>query len=291
MRLQFYPMTWLAYSLGAAVAPVEPFRAPVYWAGIAVLVLLEMATVFTNELVDYETDRRNRHAGPFNGGSRVLVEGRLTVRALRYSAGLAVIGAVLATAGTAALAPPGSAAAAIALVIVFGAIALGYTLPPALVYRGAGEFTVAATHSTGPLLLGYVLQGGALFAPAPWLLSLPLLLAILPSITLAGIPDAPSDASVGKRTLAVRRGSAYTAGAALVQTAAAAVAAGAVSLLLGPVYGFGGLIILAHGALLIAMVQRYRHAGAPTERIDGLMIAALTYLAWFTLLPLLTFVA
>lgn len=290
MRLQFYPMTWLAYSLGAvAAAGGAALQSSIYWLGFAVLVLLEMATVFTNELVDYDSDRRNAHAGPFNGGSRVLVEGAISARALRRGAVIVIGGALLLAGVTMALAPSGSALAAGAVVAVFGAMALGYTLPPPmLAYRGAAEFTVAATHSTGPVLLGHLLQGGALLAPAPWLLSVPLLLGILPAITLAAIPDSEADRAVGKRTLAVRRGSQRAALAAQVQAGLALAAALAVSLLLGPVYGSWGLALVAlHATGLAVLLQRYRRTGAPVTRIDGLLVTALTFLFWFVLLPLL----
>jgi 1,4-dihydroxy-2-naphthoate octaprenyltransferase len=86
-------------------------------------------------------------------------------------------------------------------------LALGYAVPPLkLCYRGLGELDVGLTHSPGAILCGFVLQGGAWHAGLPWLLSLPLFLAVLPSITLSGVPDLDADAAVGKRTLAVRTG-------------------------------------------------------------------------------------
>lgn len=281
MRLQFYPMTWLAYWLGAVAATGgEPLATSIYWVGFAILVLMEMATVFTNELVDFDTDRRNRNAGPFNGGSRVLVDGCLAPSSLKSGASVAIAGALLALAAAIAAAPAGSALAAGTVVVTFSALALGYTLPPLqLVYRGAGELTVAATHSTGPLLLGYALQGGSILEPAPWLLSIPVLLAILPSITIAGIPDYEADRAVGKGTLAVRRGSCRAVSAALAATLAAALAAAVVSWLMGPVYGGWGGIILLHCVVLAGILYRYRRSGAPVRRIDGILVVALMYIA------------
>ncbi|MEX1082317.1 MAG: prenyltransferase [Halofilum sp. (in: g-proteobacteria)] len=289
MRLQFYPMTWLAYSLGAVAAQGGTrLDLAVYASGFIVLVLLEMATVFTNELADYETDRRNTNAGPFNGGSRVLVEHRLSAAALRTGAGLALALAAAATTVTWAWAPPGSALPAVAIIGFFGILALGYTLPPLrLAYRGAAEITVAATHSTGPVLLGFVLQGGSVWTLTPWVLSVPLLLAILPSILLAGIPDSTADRSVDKHTLAVRRGAASAAGAAQWTAIAAALTAAAVAFVMGPVYGRAGALIGLHCGVLWLMLRRYRQRAAPVGRIDALMVASLSYLFWFTVLPLL----
>lgn len=288
MRLQFYPMTWLAYSLGAVAAlPGAPLDTAAYATGFAVLVLLEMATVFTNELADYDTDRRNAYAGPFNGGSRVLTEGRLTVSALRTGAGVAFAGALTAVTLMLAAAPPGQAWAAAAIVAGFGALALSYTLPPLrLAYRGAAEITVAVTHSTGPVLLGYVLQGGTGLTPLPWLLSLPLLVAILPSILLAGIPDSAADRTVAKRTCAVRRGAQRAARLAQTAVLAALLTAALVAWAVGPVYGTLGAAVGLHGLVLLALLQRYRHRDAPIGRIDILMVTALSYLFWFAVLPL-----
>ena len=80
IRLQFYPMTFVAYSLGAAIAGAKglEFSKSVYLLGYACLLLLELCAVVSNELWDLPTDRINRNASPFNGGSRVLVEGRLS---------------------------------------------------------------------------------------------------------------------------------------------------------------------------------------------------------------------
>jgi putative NADPH-quinone reductase/1,4-dihydroxy-2-naphthoate octaprenyltransferase len=287
LRLQFYPTTWMAYTLGVLAATGgSPLAWPGYWAGLFTLVFLEAATVFSNEVEDFETDRRNLHYGPFNGGSRVLVEGRLSSGALKTGAWLAAFAvpplALVAALSTAA--PSLSVAVLIALAI----LALGYTLPPLrLVYRGAGEVTVAATHSVCVVLFGYALGGGSVADPEPWLLSLPMLLAVLPSITLAGVADESADRSVGKRTLAVLLGRDRAAAFAAVAAIAAAVAAGAASVWWPGLYGWWGLAMVPHAALLGALVTRYRRAGAPAGRVDGLLVCALSYLLWFVVLPLL----
>jgi 1,4-dihydroxy-2-naphthoate polyprenyltransferase len=79
LRLQFYPMTWLAYGVGALAAASggEGLQPAPFWLGLACLFLIEVATVFSNEMLDFESDRRNPNHGPFTGGSRVLVTGEL----------------------------------------------------------------------------------------------------------------------------------------------------------------------------------------------------------------------
>ena len=55
MRLQFYPMTFIAYSLGAAMAADKglSFSLYLYLLGYAYLFLLELCTILANELHDY----------------------------------------------------------------------------------------------------------------------------------------------------------------------------------------------------------------------------------------------
>lgn len=287
LRLQFYPTTWMAYTAGVlAATTANPLQMPAYWVGLLALLFLEVATVFANEVMDFDTDCRNEHFGPFNGGSRVLVDGHLSAGALKAGSWLAAVAVLpLALASVwASSAPPVLAGILAALVV----LALGYTLPPLrLVYRGAGELTVAVTHSVAVVLFGYVLGGGAATDTEPWLLSLPMFLAVLPSITLAGIPDEAADRSVRKRTLAVLLGRRRAAAVAAGMTVAAALAAGLVSLAWGGVYGWWGLAIVPHALLVVALIARYRRAGAPAGRIDAPLVSALSYLVWFVLLPLL----
>ena len=207
MRLQFYPMTWLAYTSGALAAATltDGFNGAAFWWGLLCLFFIEAATVLANEHYDFESDRQNRNHGPFTGGSRVLVAGALSFREVRRG-----IAAALALALLSALWLLASAGAGAAILLLLGgiiALALGYTVPPLkLSYRGLGELDVGLTHSAGAILCGFVFQGGSWTAVEPWALSLPLFLAVLPGITLSGVPDHDADRAAGKRTLAVRAG-------------------------------------------------------------------------------------
>lgn len=171
LRLQFYPMTWIAYTVGALAAGAsKPMFMTPYLLGYLTLFLLEAATVFLNEWFDVDSDRRNQNAGLFTGGSRVLVDGRLDRAAMRKGIGLSLLAAVAAL---------------------------------KLSHRGFGELDVALTHSAGAIMAGYVAQGGGWNDDMPWLLALPLGLSILPSILLAGCPDRAADQAAAKRTLVV----------------------------------------------------------------------------------------
>lgn len=289
LRLQFYPMTWAAYAVGAlAAAPAGVFASGLFWLGYLCLFLLEVATVLVNERVDLPSDRANRYYSTFTGGSRVLVQGRLSLREVEVGAALAVAGFVIAAAALVAVspAPRGAVVGVLALATV---LALGYTAPPLkLCYRGLGEVDVAVTHSIGVMLCGWVFFGGAWHDATPWLLSAPLLFAIVPSITLAGVPDLEADAQAGKHTLAVRFGQRGALWIAIVCTLVSAVLAAAWQVMDVAGGAFAGIAwgVVPHAAFLVHRLAARLRSGNPAGRIDGLLVAALSYVLWFGLVPL-----
>ena len=129
LRLQFHPMAWLAYFLGALLASIGGgLDHAVVWWGLAALFFLEAATVLSNDLLDLESDRINMNFGPFTGGSRVLVEGRLSVPDVKRAIAVALGLALLCAGGV--LASTAEPAASGALLLAMAALALGYTVPP-----------------------------------------------------------------------------------------------------------------------------------------------------------------
>ena len=289
LRLQFYPMTWLAYLLGALAAMrlEGTFHAAPFWWGLLCLFAIEVAAVLTNERYDFETDRHNRNFGPFTGGSRVLVDGKLSLGEVRH--GIVAALALAAASGAALMLAAGPDGAAVLALAVLAALALGYTAPPAkLSYRGLGELDVAITHSLGAVLCGFLFQGGAWSAPEPWLLSLPLFCAVLPGITLSGVPDRDADRLAGKGTLAVRTGvrGAYLLAAICTVLAAAAAIALAHVAAVGRVFAGIEYAVLSHAAVLLVMLAGHAQADLGARRIDGLMALALSYILWFVAIPL-----
>lgn len=295
LRLQFYPMSWAAYTIGAlAVVGTDAFATAVYWWGYLCLFALEAATVFGNDYFDYESDRRNRAAGPFNGGSRMLVKRYLSFGDLRAGMAVALTAAMICAAFAIVLAPsPGTMTVLLAVVFV---LTLGYTVPPLkLCYRGLGELDVAVSHSFMMLFVGYLLQGGWWLASAPWLLALPLCVSILPAIILSALPDRHADIEIGKGTLPVRLGARRATWLAL----ALVVIATALALLMahlpptrtayhGIVWGlvpYTGLLVL----VLLRLLQR--RTDPADRRIDGVMVLALSYILWFVVVPFWNLVA
>ena len=290
LRLQFYPMSWVAYTIGAlAVAGSDVLTSSVYWAGFGFLFFLEAATVLSNEYFDYETDRRNTFAGPFTGGSRVLVDGKASFETVKAGIGVTLaltvaFGVTVLTAGI------GDPISALAVMGVLAVLALGYTIPPlSLSYRTLGELDVAVTHSVGVLVCGFVFLGGSVTDPLPWLLGTPLLLATIPSITLAGIPDVAADRAAGKRTIAVRVGprrAAVVAGAIALLAALVAVAWLVVGIV-PEAYGPAIFLSVPHALVLGWMLWNRLDGLTGPRRIDRLMIASLSYVLWFGVVPLI----
>ncbi len=291
LRLQFYPMTWIAYSVGALAASAgAPMSMTPYFLGYLTLFLLEAATVFINEWFDFESDRRNRNAGPFTGGSRVLVDGRLDRAAMRKGIGLSILAAVAALGGLLVAAPAASASAVATLYALFGALALVYTAPPLqLSHRGFGELDVALTHSAGAIMAGYVAQGGGWTDIAPWLLALPLGVSVLPSILLAGCPDRDADHSAAKRTLVVILGKHVVVRLAMAASLAAPILAALLSLArtdMAALLGWSAVGGAIHAVWLLRRLRRFTTGEMP-ERIDGAIVLALTFILWFCVPPLI----
>jgi 1,4-dihydroxy-2-naphthoate polyprenyltransferase len=284
-------MTWIAYTAGALAASVGgPISMTSYLLGYLTLFLFEAAAVFLNEWFDFDSDRRNRNAGPFTGGSRVLVDGRLDHAAMRKGIGLSILAAAAALAALLAAAPAASGSAIAVLYASFAALALVYTVPPLkLSHRGFGELDVALTHSAGAIVAGYVAQGGGWTDSMPWLLALPLGVSVLPSILLAGCPDCDADQAAAKRTLVVILGKRGAVRLAMAASLAAPTLAALLSLAradMAALLGWSAAGGAIHAVWLLRRLRRFMTGEMP-ERIDGAIVLALTFMLWFCVPPLI----
>ncbi|MCW1886023.1 prenyltransferase [Luteolibacter flavescens] len=284
LRLPFYPMSWLGYTLGASlVIPLrELWSMPAYWWGYTVVFLVEALTVFVNDLYDFESDRRNRSHGNFSGGSRVLVEHRLTPADLKRACRIVLAGVVVAGVWV-QLHSPAPVAVNLALIATALILGVGYTAPPLkLSHRGCGEITVALVHSFLVIQCGAAVVGGEVGHPGIVETALPLFLAIIPSISISGLPDVDADRAAGKRTLAVKLGPRPVIILAVASSIAAAMLV-TIRVDGWPTWALWGVCV---HALLVAgsafSIWR-RPAG---EKVDGVIAMALACVLWFTLVPL-----
>ena len=196
IRLQFYPMTWLAYTVGAlsSLKLIGKFDLTVYLLGYLSLFLIEFATVISNEYFDYETDRINKNFSQFTGGSRMIVEGKISFKetkvAIIISLGIVLILGIILSLMTNIYT---------GFILLIGVIlGLSYTVPPLkLSYRGLGELDVGLTHSFYIVLAGFLMQSPKMDLTFPLLISIPLFFAVFGAIILAGFPDLLADKKVG----------------------------------------------------------------------------------------------
>lgn len=295
IRLQFYPMTWVAYAVGAYGIKLDnaDVDRSVFWTGYAFLFFLEMATVLSNDYYDYRTDKHNKYFGPFTGGSRVLVDNALDFKRLRRGIFLALLLTIFFALCVLACSPA-SLGVNIGLMSVLTLLALGYTVPPLnLSYRGLGEVDVGITHSIAVVLCGYAFQGGALGHSFPWLVSIPLFLGIMPAIILAGIPDYEADKNAHKVTLAVKYGkrTALKIARNMVFASAACMILWSLFMPVASMYRYAVYIVIPHAIVLIALLEKTIRRERIPSRIDVLLFAALLYIFWFGVFPLMDLIS
>lgn len=293
IRLHFYPMTWIAYSMGAFAAfrNMGKWDLKVYTIGYLVLFFIELSTILANEYYDYGTDRLNKNAGPFTGGTRVLVEGKLGFAEIKGGIWASLILAVGFGYLLIKIDERISSFLILLLILVGLFLGLGYTAPPLkFSYRGLGEVTVALTHSPYVILCGYVFQGGPWSDPLPWVLSIPLFLATLPAIILAGIPDRLADKAVSKKVMAVLWGPRDAVLLASFFVCLASLS-GLLLRYFQIIRGSSSKLILVavpHGIILLVALFKLIRSGNYDRRIDGIMALALSYMIWFGLIPLIS---
>ena len=283
VRPQFYPMSVLAYTIGALMV-AGSLDLLAFLLGLVAMVGLKVATVLTNDIHDFASDVRNRFYSPFSGGGRSLQEGGLSFGEMWRGASVAL--GVSALAALALLFVVPAPVVVLLVFLVLAVLALGYTVPPLkLSHRGLGELDVALTHGPGVLILGHVVQGGDVFSGHAWFLAMVIGVAVLPAILLAGIPDRTADREACKMTLVVRLGTGRSVRLAIGFLALSALGALAVALGPVPVGPALALIAIPHAAGLIWLLLRYLGKGAPERRIDLLLGLGLLYIAWFVIVP------
>jgi 1,4-dihydroxy-2-naphthoate octaprenyltransferase len=292
-RLHFYPMPWIAYSLGAAAAysMYREFNLNIYVLGYVFLFVVELCSVLTNEYFDFKTDRQNKNPGFFNGGSRVLVENRLVFKEVRTA--IAVLLLLILGTGYVLLKISSDVKPVLMVSFLFIGLflGLGYTLPPLkFSYHGIGEIVVAITFSPYLILCGYVFQSGEWKDAFPWLISIPLLFAIFSAITISGVPDFQADRAAKKRTIAVIFGPRVAIILSCICTCVAALSW--VALYYFEILkGWSGVLIfvvLLHALVLLTVLFKLMRSAHFDRKINRVMVLTLLYMLWFGLIPLLS---
>lgn len=251
VRPGFLWVTAAGVALGSAMAAACGCGFDAVHAGVALLLALA-AHAAANAWNDHHDAVSGADAvnpaplAPFTGGSRVIQQGQASAADARRLA-LALAGLVVLGGLWLALRVGG-------ILVTIGAAGLllgwAYSAPPLrLMARGLGELTVAAAWWL--IVVGADATQRGQWHVVPAVSALPFALLVANILLINGVPDAPYDARVAKRTLAVRLG---PAGVAALYT---------------------GLALLAHGALLVA----WRAHIPPTTAWWGLASAPLALAA------------
>lgn len=276
-RPAFLSITVVACLLGIAIAAACG-HGPQPWTALATVVLACLAHAVGNVLNDYHdalngADAANTQAlTPFTGGTRLIQAQVVTLQQTRelyrtLAFFVATCGLLLAVMST-------------GHVLVLGLagllLAWAYSAPPlALMKRGLGEFVVALVWSLVVIGADAVQRGSVFIIPVVTSVSYALLVANV--LLINGLPDAASDARVGKRTLAVLLG---PRGAALLYLLLGNLAhlwlAGGVWLLYQPEPAAWGL--LSWPLSLAAFVLLWRHADRPQGLRPAIVLSIATVL-------------
>jgi 1,4-dihydroxy-2-naphthoate octaprenyltransferase len=224
-------------------------------------VLDQLFILWVNDLTDVDADRRNHDFTRYSGGSRVLVDGRLSAEALRTGA-LVVLALLIASAG--ALATLGARPFVPALIAVGVLLVWAYSLPPLrMAYRGGGEWLQALGVGGVLPMFGWYVQA-ATFDRFPWTFLAGALLVALGGHITTSLPDHAADAQSHKRTWSARRGAAIAARDSVLAIAGgAALLAAALSIVSAPTRA---LVALGACAPLALNLRRLGAAHATDRR-------------------------
>lgn len=203
MRLEFYSMPFVVYSLGALISyRVNDFFYLInYLVGYLIIFLIELSTVLTNEYYDFEGDKLNKNYSRFTGGSRMLVEKKISFKEIKISLIFAIFSLLILSSYLLKITFFSNQ---VLLLMILGLIlGISYTVPPLkFSYRGLGEIDVALIHGFYIIFCGYVFQKGILDLPIIWIISLPIFFSSLAGVCLGGIPDLKYDKLVSKKSIA-----------------------------------------------------------------------------------------
>jgi len=200
---QPYILLPLLFGQGLTVRQTGAWSTELFVLTICYSAFLQLYIVYANDYADEAVDRVNTTYNLFSGGSRVLVEHKLTRKELRrgilWTMGLGMMVALVSGIVYARFG-----------IIFFLLFSWGllwvYSYPPVqLSYWGGGEWLQAIGVGIVLPLTGYYFQAGNLEA-FPWFILPFTLLLHFGAALVTTLPDEPSDKIGHKRTFAVRKG-------------------------------------------------------------------------------------
>ena len=202
-RVPFLTATFVPVLLGAVVARYHGYSN--WWLAVLALIggsAIHLGLNVANDVFDSTSgaDYANVNPTMFSGGSRMIQYGLVSLKTMQvvsiacYAVGIGIGLFLVATRGVELL--------WIGIAGVF--LSVFYTAPPfRLVHRGLGEICVAL--GFGPImLLGTYFTVAQQFTWEALYASLPVGILIMLVLYINQIPDKPSDAKTGKRTIVVR---------------------------------------------------------------------------------------
>ncbi|HSS69167.1 MAG TPA: prenyltransferase [Casimicrobiaceae bacterium] len=261
----------LPYLLGAAWAwgIAGTFDAPLFWSGLAGVVLAVVGVEAFNEYFDSRmgTDR------VFNSEDLPPMSGAVLWLGVAAFAGALAVGIYLTVQGGWPI---------LAFALLGGAAAIFYVAPPIRwAYRGLGETVIALSYGPWMVLGSLYLHTRTITWSALWASLLPGFLIMALAVVNA-IPDFHQDRLVGKRNLVVRLGRKRA-----VVLYLGLAAAGLVTILIGTAAGVfpaATLAALAATPLLITSARRARATyETPREFVPAIRSIVACYVAAVTL--------
>jgi len=188
----------LAFNLGAAWS--WPFFFLTHLSGL----FLQLYIVFANDLADEKSDQLNQTYNIFSGGSRVLIEGKISRSILKQAAWLMALLSILCGAISSLLL---STWLPLALMGAGVFLLWAYSFRPfQLSYRGGGELLQAIGVGLVLPSYGFSLQQGAWELLPVGIYFAPLFVTQLACAFSTTLPDHPSDLIGRKNTIAVTLG-------------------------------------------------------------------------------------
>ena len=190
------------YTRGVMIAKHETHQLNIvsFLYGLFFVLNTHVMTHYFNEYYDFNADCNNKNPSPWTGGSRILVEKKLSLRTSIWSGYISAFISLLML-----IKVPNLLCAIYGLMMVI--LGWGYSVKPLkLEYRGLGELDVAVVLNLLVPLWGYSLQLGNYQSIYLLYFLLPLAGIEYARMMVMNMPDRESDKFSGKATLIVRIG-------------------------------------------------------------------------------------